>query len=113
MSINSYKEDEQLEGTGKARTILRLLSYMRDFKKEITAVLLIMAFCVTVSLLNPLIIEAAIDRYISGKNLPGLFRLIGAAAVLNLLMIGGIKQHTPHHTRGTFLPYRVAGFAVF
>ncbi|MCI8977768.1 MAG: ABC transporter ATP-binding protein [Lachnospiraceae bacterium] len=91
MSINSYKEDEQLAGTGKARTILRLLSYMRDFKKEITAVLLIMAFCVTVSLLNPLIIEAAIDRYISGKNLPGLFRLIGAAAVLNLLMIGGIK----------------------
>ncbi len=83
MSINSYKEDEQLEGTGKARTILHLLSYMRDFKKEIPAVLLIMAFCVTVSLLNPLIIEAAIDRYISGKNLPGLFRLIGAAAVLN------------------------------
>lgn len=93
MSINSYKEDEQLqvEGTGKTRTILRLLSYMRGFKKEITAVLFIMAFCVTVSLLNPLIIEAAIDRYISAGNLPGLFRLIGMALVLNLLMIGGIR----------------------
>ncbi len=91
MSINSYKEDEQLAGTGKARTILRLLSYMRNFKKEITAVLLIMAFCVTVSLLNPLIIEEAIDRYISAGNLPGLFRLIGIALVLNLLMIGGIR----------------------
>ena len=49
MSFNSYKEDEQLAGTGKTRTILRLLSYMRSFKKEITAVLFIMAFCVTVS----------------------------------------------------------------
>ena len=91
MSINSYKEDEQLAGTGKTRTILRLLSYMRSFKKEITAVLFIMAFCVTVSLLNPLIIEAAIDRCISAGNLPGLFRLIGMALVLNLLMIGGIR----------------------
>ena len=35
MSINSYKDDEQSEGAGKARTILRLLSYMRDFKKEL------------------------------------------------------------------------------
>lgn len=91
MSVNSYREDEQLTGAGKMRTILRLLSYLLVYKKEILAVLFIMAFCVIVSLLNPLIIEAAVDNYISHGNLRGLFYLIGFAILLNLLMIGGIK----------------------
>lgn len=91
MSINSYKEDEQLTQRSKTQTLLRLLSYLLTYKKEIILVLLIMAFCVMVSLVNPLLIEAAIDRYIAVGNMPGLLRLVLFAIVLNLLMIGGIK----------------------
>lgn len=91
MSINSYKEDEQLSEAGKLQTLGRLLSYLLTYKKEIIFVLLIMAFCVGVSLANPLLIEAAIDNYISAGNMPGLLRLVILAVVLNLLMIGGIK----------------------
>lgn len=91
MSINSYKEDEQLAQRSKTQTLLRLLSYLLTYKKEIIFVLLIMAFCVMVSLINPLLIEAAVDRYIAAGNMPGLLRLVLFAIVLNLLMIGGIK----------------------
>ncbi len=91
MSINSYKEDEQLSQSSKGRTLLRMLSYLLVYKKEIILVLFIMAFCVVVSLLNPLIMEEAIDNYISREDIPGLVRLIAFAAVLNLLMVGGIK----------------------
>lgn len=91
MSINSYKEDEQLSQSSKGRTLLRMLSYLLACKKEIILVLFIMAFCVVVSLLNPLIVEEAIDNYISRGDIPGLVRLILFAAVLNLLMVGGIK----------------------
>lgn len=91
MSINSYREDEQTIETGKLRTMLRLLSYLLSYKKEIAAVLLIMAFCVMVSVLNPLLIEAAIDRYISVGNMSGLLRLMLTAVILNLLMVGGVK----------------------
>ena len=91
MSINSYKEDEQLTQRSKTLTLLRLLSYLLTYKKEIIFVLLIMAFCVMVSLVNPLLIEAAVDRYIAAGNMPGLLRLVLFAIVLNLLMIGGIK----------------------
>ncbi len=91
MSINSYKEDEQLSQSSKGRTLLRMLSYLLAYKKEIILVLFIMAFCVVVSLLNPLIMEEAIDNYISRGDIPGLVRLIAFAAVLNLLMVGGIK----------------------
>lgn len=91
MSINSYKEDEQLSQSSKGRTLLRMLSYLFAYKKEIILVLFIMAFCVAVSLLNPLIMEEAIDNYISRGDIPGLVRLILFAAVLNLLMVGAIK----------------------
>lgn len=91
MSINSYKDDEQSLQTGKLKTLGRLFRYLLAYKKQIAVVLIIMAFCVVVSLLNPLFIEAAIDDYIANRNLPGLYRLIILAVILNLLMISGIK----------------------
>lgn len=91
MSINSYKDDEQSLQTSKLKTLSRLFRYLLDYKKQIAIVLIIMAFCVMVSLLNPLFIESAIDDYIANRDLPGLYRLIILAVILNLLMIGGIK----------------------
>lgn len=91
MSVNSYKDDEQSLQTGKLKTLGRLFSYLLAYKKQIAVVLFIMAFCVVVSLLNPLFIESAIDDYIAAGNLPGLYRLAVLAVSLNLLMIGGIK----------------------
>lgn len=91
MPFNSYKDDEQSVETGKLRTLLRLFSYLLAYKKEIILVLLIMAFCVGVSLANPLIIESAIDDYISVGNFTGLFILLLLAVVLNITMILLVK----------------------
>ncbi len=91
MSVNSYKEDEQLAGGNKLNILRRLLSYLLSYKKEIVFVLFIMAFCVMVSLVNPLLMEEAVDKYISVGNMQGLLRLVLFAAALNLLFIGGIK----------------------
>ena len=62
MSVNSYKEDEHSTGTSKRNTLKRLFSYLLFYKKKITFVLMIMGFCVVVSLLNPLFMEYAIDN---------------------------------------------------
>lgn len=91
MSVNSYKDDEQSVETGKLKTLGRLLRYLFVYKKQIIIVLFIMAFCVIVSLLNPIFLETAIDDYITNQNFTGLYRLIVLAVILNLLMIGGIK----------------------
>ena len=91
MSVNSYKEDEHSAGTSKRNTLKRLFSYLLFYKKKITFVLVIMGFCVVVSLLNPLFMEYAIDNDITSGNMSGLVRLILAAAVLNLLMVAGIR----------------------
>lgn len=91
MAYNSYKDDEVSAESSKLQTLLRLFSYLLAYKKQILIVLAIMGFCVCVSLLNPLIMEAAIDRYISIGDFQGLFKLIGFAVILNILMILCIK----------------------
>lgn len=91
MAYNSYKDDESNVEVSKTKTLLRLFSYLLAYKKQIILVLVIMGFCVCISLINPLIIEAAIDRYISAGNFRGLSVLICAAVVLNVLMILSVK----------------------
>lgn len=91
MAINSYKEDENLKEVGKLKTLGRLFSYLLAHKVSIFVVLLIMAYCVCVSLINPLIIESAIDNHISTGDYNGLYRLAAIALVLNAILIILVK----------------------
>ncbi len=106
MSVNSYREDEKTAvETGKMKTLLRLFSYLLTYKKQIVLVLLIMTFCVGVSLLNPLIIEAAIDDYIAVGDFRGLVKLISFGLVLNIIMVLFIKlrMHIMNHVCNSIL----------
>ncbi len=50
-----------------------------------------MLITVGISLINPLMIEAAIDVYIAGRDMRGLARLAAVAAILNLIFIVMVK----------------------
>ena len=76
MAVNSYKDDEQSVERSKVQTLLRLFRYLLDYKWQIILVLLIMGYGVAVSLVNPLIMESAIDDHISVKDVNGLYRLL-------------------------------------
>lgn len=91
MGINSVREDEKLTNTSKRITLTRLFRYLLAYKKEVSAVLLIMVCCVGITLVNPLLIESAIDRYIKGKDLEGLLRLGIFGAVINIILVLLIK----------------------
>ena len=69
MSVNSYKQDENIREVSKLKTLGRLFSYLLAHKASIFIVLFIMAYCVCVSLINPLIIESAIDKASYGEYL--------------------------------------------
>lgn len=91
MSINSVRDDEKSVSTGKIQTLLRLFKYLLSYKKEIIIVLIIMACTVTISLVNPLIVEHAIDVNIAHKDINGLIRLGIFALVLNIIFILLVK----------------------
>ncbi|MEG1946413.1 MAG: ABC transporter ATP-binding protein [Lachnospiraceae bacterium] len=91
MAVNSFREDEQLEGIGKKETLKRLFSYLFKYKLPIIGVLLCMLITVIIALINPLIIEEAIDVYIANKDLPGLGKLAVFTLILNIAFIIMVK----------------------
>ena len=93
MAVNSFREDEKVESQGKWKVIARLLSYLKDYKAGVAGVLLCMMVTVAISLVNPLLIETAIDKYIDTPNadMMGLIRLGVFAAVLNIIFIILVK----------------------
>ena len=91
MAVNSYREDEQLESTDKKKILMRLLSYLFVYKGPIIGVLLCMSITVAISLVNPLIIEEALDTYVANGDLPGLLKLGAFALAINVLFIVLVK----------------------
>lgn len=91
MAVNSYKDDEVSVERSKVQTLKRLFAYLFAYKWQIVLVLLIMGYGVVISLVNPLIMEAAIDKHIAVKDLNGLYRLLIVALLLNLLMVFTVK----------------------
>ncbi len=91
MAVNSFREDEFMENTDKKKIFRRLFSYLMEYKGILIAVLLCMGVTVAISLVNPLIIEEAIDTYIAGGDFPGLMKLGAFALALNVFFIVMVK----------------------
>lgn len=91
MAYNSVKEDEALTSVPKSVTLLRLFRYLTAYRGLIAVVLVIMAVSMAISIINPLLIERAINVHIFERDIPGLLKLCGLALVLNLILILLIK----------------------
>ena len=68
MAINTVREDEALKSASKRSTLSRLFRYMLSYKRMIAFVLFIMLCTVGISLINPLIIERAINVNIKNNE---------------------------------------------
>jgi len=91
MSVNSFREDEENKPALNGETLIRLYKYLFAYKKQIIIVFLIMGVTTAISLLNPLIIQHAINVNIANKDIDGLIILGIFAVCLNIIFIGGIK----------------------
>lgn len=91
MAVNSYREDEYMENTDKKKILRRLFSYMFEYKGILIAVLICMGITVAISLVNPLLIEEAIDHYIAQSDFKGLMKLGLFALIINIIFIVMVK----------------------
>ncbi len=90
--MNSYKIDEQQVKKSTFETMPRLFKYLLKYKGRIAFVFGLMAVGTAVDLINPLLNEIAIDKYILLKNVPGLLRIIAISAAINILAVLAIKM---------------------
>lgn len=91
MAVNSYREDEHMENSDKKKIIIRLFSYLKNYKKSVIGVLLCMAVTVAIQLVNPLLIEEAIDQHIAVGDYRGLMEIGIFAVALNILFLIMVK----------------------
>lgn len=91
MAVNSFREDEEQKQVMNRETIARLFRYLLSYKKTIAIVLVIMAVTTGITMINPLLIQHAIDVDIAEGDIRGLLGLGVLALVLNLVWLAGDK----------------------
>ncbi len=85
MSINSVKEDEEQKDSVKIKVIMRLFGYMLKYKKQIAFVLVCMFAALGISIVNPLLLQRAIDVDIVNGNWKGLVIIVVVSLVLSIV----------------------------
>lgn len=85
MSINSVREDEEQKDSVKIKVILRLFKYMLAYKKQIILVLICMFVSLGISVINPLLLERAIDVEIKGGDWHGLIIVVAVSLVISVM----------------------------
>jgi len=91
MAVNAVKDDEYLNSVSNKNTLTRLFKYLLAYKLPIVGVIFIMIITVTISIVNPLIIEYAVDVHIKNKDFENLLVLGGFAVAINLLFVLLVK----------------------
>ena len=91
MSIDTFRKDEKTTTATRRDTLTRLFSYLLKYIGPIIGVLLIMAVTIGISVINPLLIERAIDVYIANKDVKGLLKLAIFGASINLVFVLLVK----------------------
>lgn len=91
MAVNSFREDEQMKNTQKKQIIRRLFSYMNKYKLAVFGVLCCMGVTVAIKLINPLLIETAIDDHVAENDMNGLMLIGLIAVIINVLYFILIK----------------------
>ncbi len=91
MAVNSFREDEHIQATDAKKLVPRLLYYLWSYKKDLALGLFAMAITVGISLLNPLLIESALDDYVAVLDFDGLLHLAAFAIVINVIYVVMVK----------------------
>ena len=92
LAVNSFREDEEQKVVLNRNTIKRLFSYLMGYKKTIVIVLLLIGVTTAVALVNPLMIERAINVHIKNGDSKGLMLLSLFACILNIIFLYAMRK---------------------
>lgn len=85
MKRNSIKQDEDIKDQSNIKILLRLFSYLKPFKKKVFIVISLMVFVMICNVMNPYLLEVAIDKYISKGKIKALLILGAIMLAYNFL----------------------------
>ena len=87
MAKNTVKQDEDIKKHSHTEIIYRLSKYLKPFKLKVFIVVLLLVFVMICGILNPYLLEKAIDVNIKQKDINGLLIIGVLMLVLNYLAL--------------------------
>lgn len=91
MEVNGIKNDEEVSKYSKFYVIKRLFAYLKPYKMKALLVVFFMLIIMVNTLINPMLLEVAIDKFIANKNTQGLIYTAILMVTLNLLAMGALR----------------------
>ena len=91
MSVNAIRDDEHMQSVSKKATLTRLFRYLLAYKGPIVSVIIIMLLTVAISIINPLILERAVDVHIANNDFERLLKLGMFAVSINIIFVILVK----------------------
>ena len=85
MGSNAINKDEQTLKRSKIEIIERLFVYLKPHKSKNIIVILLMIFVMMCSIINPYLLQIAIDDYVGNKNVNGLLGIGVILVIINIL----------------------------
>ncbi|WP_418223438.1 ABC transporter ATP-binding protein [Clostridium isatidis] len=85
MESNLINKDEEVIRRSKTEIVLKLLEYLKPYKLKSFIVILLMIIVMICGIINPLLLEIAIDNYVVNKNVEGLIIIGAALIIINLI----------------------------
>lgn len=93
MSVNTFRDDEDVKESVKIHIIRRLFTYLKPYKKQVVSILTLMFIVVGIELLNPYFLKIGIDHFIEEKNKKGLILLgVGMISMNGIAMFCARKR---------------------
>ena len=82
--LNNIEKDEEIVRRSKREIIIRLIAYLKPYKAKSMIVILLMALVMLCNVVNPYLLQQAIDVYVVNKDINGILLIGGILLVINI-----------------------------
>lgn len=82
--LNNIEKDEEIVRRSKREIIIRLIAYLKPHKAKSMIVILLMILVMLCNVVNPYLLQQAIDVYVVNKDINGILLIGGILLVINI-----------------------------
>ena len=82
--LNNIEKDEEIVRRSKNEIIIRLIAYLKPYKAKAMIVILLMIFVMLCNVVNPYLLQQAIDVHVVNKDINGILLIGGLLLIMNI-----------------------------
>ena len=82
--LNNIEKDEEIVRRSKKEIIIRLMAYLKPYKARSMIVILLMILVMLCNVVNPYLLQQAIDVHVVNKDINGILLIGGLLLIINI-----------------------------